>query len=271
MDVVQQTDFPNDDPSGGHGTHTMGTMCGNSTVSDDTIGVAPGANWIAANGINQSATVTGFVNDVLAAFQWMADPDSNEATIDDVPDVVQNSWGVNGDFPGFADCFDDWNNAIINCEAAGVVVVFSAGNEGPNAETIRSPATYEIDSVTVFAVGAVNADSDTIPPYDIAEFSSRGPSSCSPGIAIKPEVCAPGVEVYSSIPGLVSQPNRYTRLNGTSMAGPHVSGIVALMREANPNAEVREIKSVLMRTAMDWVSREKTTITAWASWTHSRQ
>ncbi|MBU0691341.1 S8 family serine peptidase [bacterium] len=251
LDVVGNSTFPYDDPMNGHGTHTMGTICGNSTVSNDSIGVAPGARWIASNGINQSATAQGFTNDILAAFQWMADPDSNELTIDDVPDVVQNSWGVNGDFPGFSDCYPSWNNVIVNCEAAGVVVVFSAGNEGPSSETLRSPATYEIDSVTVFSVGAVDADSDTIPPYEIAGFSSRGPSSCSPGIAIKPEVCAPGVDVYSSIPGTTSQPNSYTRHDGTSMAGPHVAGIVALMREANPNADVREIKSVLMRTAVD--------------------
>lgn len=251
LDVVDDTTFPNDDPLNGHGTHTMGTMCGNSTVSNDSIGVAPNAQWIASNGINQAASVQGFTNDVLHAFQWMADPDSNELTIDDVPDVVQNSWGVNGSFPGFSDCYSSWNNAIINCEAAGVVVVFSAGNEGPSTESLRSPATYEIDSVTVFSVGAVDADSDTIPPYTIAYFSSRGPSSCSPGIAIKPEVCAPGVDVYSSVPGTTGQPNNYTRHDGTSMAGPHVAGIVALMREANPNADVREIKSVLMRTAID--------------------
>ncbi|MCC6477209.1 S8 family serine peptidase [bacterium] len=247
FDVVRTSDFPEDDsPSGGHGTHVMGTICGNSTSSNDSIGVAPGAEWIACNGIDQGSS-NEFDNDILHAFQWFADPDSNSATLDDVPDVVHNSWGVDGRFSGYSDCYQVWNEVIVNCEAAGVVVTYSAGNEGPSSRTLRSPATVQIDSVTVFSVGAVDADADTIPPYEIASFSSRGPTDCPPFSPIKPEVCAPGVDVYSSFPdGL------YTRLSGTSMAGPHVAGVVALMRQANPNAEVREIKSILMRTAHDY-------------------
>ncbi len=244
LPAVGVSQFPEDDE--GHGTHVMGTICGNSTVSNDSIGVAPGARWIASNAIGQAGG-NAFNNDILASFEWMSDPDGNSATIDDVPDVVQNSWGVDGRFNGYQDCFQLWNNAILNCEAAGVVVVFSAGNEGPNARTLRSPATIQIDSVTVFAVGAVDADADTVPPYSAPVFSSRGPSDCEPLNAIKPEVCAPGVDVYSAFPNV-----SYGRLSGTSMAGPHVAGVVALMREANPNADVREIKSVLMRTAEDF-------------------
>lgn len=247
LDVVRNSTFPEDDsPSGGHGTHVMGTICGNSTVTNDSIGVAPGAQWIACNAIDQGSS-DAFDNDILTAFQWFADPDSNSATLDDVPDVVHNSWGVDGRFSGYSDCYQLWNQAIVNCEAAGVVVTFSAGNEGPSSRTLRSPATVQIDSVTVFSVGAVDANADTIPPYNIASFSSRGPTDCPPFSLIKPEVCAPGVDVYSSFPD-----GNYTRLSGTSMAGPHVAGIVALMREANPNAEVREIKSILMRTAIDY-------------------
>jgi len=229
----------------GHGTHVMGTMCGNSLVTNDSVGVAPEAWWIACR-VFEQAGGEELNNDVLDGFQWFADPDGDPFTIDDVPDVVQNSWGVSGAMPGYSDCFDLWNNAIVNCEAAGVVVVYSAGNEGSGAQTVRSPATFEIDSVTVFAVGAVDATNDTIPPYNIANFSSRGPSSCSPFTAIKPEVCAPGVDVYSSTNGT------YGYKDGTSMAGPHVAGIVALMREANPDVEVRRIKSLLRRTAHDY-------------------
>jgi hypothetical protein len=244
---VRNSTFPEDNSvDGGHGTHVMGTICGNSASSNDSIGVAPLAQWIACNAIDQGSN-GGFNNDILDAFEWMADPDGNSATIEDVPDVVHNSWGVDGRFPGYTDCFQLWNDVIVNCEASGVVVTYSAGNEGSTARTLRSPATIELDSVTVFSIGAVNANSDTIPPYTIATFSSRGPTDCPPFTAIKPEVSAPGVDVYSSFPR-----NNYIRLSGTSMAGPHVAGIVALMREANPNAEVREIKSILMRTAHDF-------------------
>ncbi len=244
LDVIGNSQFPEDEA--GHGTHVMGTICGNSTTSNDSTGIAPGAQWIACNAIGQPGG-QAFNNDILAAYQWMADPDGNSATIIDVPDVVQNSWGVDGRFPGYSDCFQFWNDAIVNCEAAGVAVTFSAGNEGDNERTLRSPATIELDSVTFFSVGAVDANSDTIPPYTIANFSSRGPTDCPPFTAIKPEVCAPGVDVYSSLPG-----GNYGYLSGTSMAGPHVAGIIALMREANPNADVREMKSILMRTAEDF-------------------
>ena len=246
-DAVGTTSYPRD--LEGHGTHVMGTLCGNSEITNDSIGVAPDARWIACNAIDQSSAEE-FDNDVLSAFQWFSDPDGNPFTIEDVPDVVQNSWGVRGAWPGYEECFNFWNNAIINCEAAGVVVTFSAGNEGSSgAQTCRSPATVAIDSVTVFAIGAVDATNDTIPPYLIASFSSRGPSDCPPFTAIKPEVCAPGVSVYSSIPG-----GHYGQHNwdGTSMAGPHVAGIVALMRQACPDADVRDIKSILMRTAHDY-------------------
>jgi len=235
--------FPADDH--GHGTHTTGTMCGNSTVSNDSVGVAPHAEWIACNAIDQG--VGGDINnDIMTSFQWFADPDGNPLTIHDVPDVVENSWGVHSGFPGYTDCFNLWNDAIINCEAAGVVTVFSAGNSGPGAQTCGSPGGVALDSVTMFAVGAVNATSDTIPPYEIASFSSRGPTDCPPGTAIKPEVCAPGVDVYSSYPD-----GGYTYMDGTSMSGPHVSGIVALLRQASPDAEVPLIKSILMRSAHD--------------------
>lgn len=243
LDVISTSTMPSD--LHGHGTHTTGTMCGNSSISNDSIGVAPNAKWIACNAIGQSAG-NEIDSDILAGFQWFADPDHNSQTIEDVPDVINNSWGVGPWVGAYPDCYNYWDAAIINCEAAGTVVIFSAGNNG-TASSLGSPATVAIDSVTHFAIGAVDATNDTIPPYQIASFSSRGPSSCAPDTAIKPEVSAPGVDVYSSMPG-----NSYSLMDGTSMAGPHVAGIIALMREANPNIDVREIKSILMRTAIDY-------------------
>jgi subtilisin family serine protease len=241
LDVNGTTVTPAD--GNGHGTHTMGTICGNSTTSNDSVGVAPGAQWIACRAIDQGGG-SELDNDVLHAFQWFADPDENPLTIEDVPDVVSNSWGVSPSVGSYPVCFNFWNDVIINCEAAGVVVLFCAGNEGVRG--LRSPATVALDSVTHFAVGAVDATNDTLPPYNIASFSSRGPSSCPPDTAVKPEVCAPGVDVYSCWPG-----GTYLMMSGTSMAAPHVAGIVALMREACPDADVREIKSILMRSAVD--------------------
>ena len=229
----------------GHGTHVMGTLCGLGAATADTIGVAWQAEWIADNAINQN-TGTAFDNDVLAAFQWFADPDGDTTTIDDVPDVVQNSWGIDHRFSGYVDCDYRWQTVIENCEAAGVVVTFSAGNEGPSARTHRSPANICNTPTTNFAIGAVDATHYNF-PYPIAGFSSRGPSDCD-GVTKKPEVVAPGVQVYSSVPGGGYEQNGW---DGTSMAGPHVAGVVALMRQANPDLTVDSIKQILMNTAVD--------------------
>jgi subtilisin family serine protease len=223
----------------GHGTHTMGTMTG--TAPGNEIGVAPGALWIADNSINQGVG-TEFDNDVLTGLQWFADPDGNSGTTEDVPDVVQHSWGVYENL-GYPDCDSRWWTAIDNCEAAGVVNTWSAGNEGPSPASLRSPADRSDSPYNAFSVGSTQHS----PPYTISGFSSRGPSTC-PGTLhpIKPEVVAPGSNIWSAVPG-----GGYGNNSGTSMAGPHVAGTVALMRAANPDIDVDTIKQILMSTATD--------------------
>ena len=248
LDVLgTNTTFPND--SNSHGTHTMGTMTGNSPTTLDTVGVAWGAKWIAANAINQGVG-SGFDNDVITCFQWFMNPDGDSQTMDDVPDVVQNSWRINEGFGGdYTDCDTRWWAAIDNCEAAGVAVIFSAGNEGPGAGTIGSPPDRATTEYNGFSIGACDATNYNA-PYPIASFSSRGPSGCAApaDLRIKPEVCGPGVDVYSSIPG----GGYSSSFSGTSMSGPHVSGIVPLLREANPNLSVDDIKQIIIETAIDY-------------------
>ncbi|MFQ6103842.1 MAG: S8 family serine peptidase [Candidatus Glassbacteria bacterium] len=245
LDLINESpDFPVD--TYGHGTHVMGTETGLGAATGDTVGVAWGAQWIACNAINQNVG-PAFDNDVITAFEWFADPDGDPQTVDDVPDVVQNSWGINEWFGyDYTDCDSRWWEVIDNCEAAGVVVTFSAGNEGPDDESLRSPADRATTPYNVFSIGAVDATNYDY-PYPIASWSSRGPTGCDHS-TIKPEVVAPGVDVYSCIPG-----GGYSDYySGTSMAGPHVAGVVGLMREANPNLTVDEIKEVLMITAHDF-------------------
>ena len=231
------TSFPVDQHY--HGTHVMGTMTG--LAADDTIGVAPGALWIATNIINSDAG-SAFDNGVIASLEFMADPDGDPLTTDDVPVVVQNSWGVNEGFTGYYDCDSRWWDAIDACEAAGVVLTWSAGNEGSGSETLRSPADRAASPYNCFSVGSTIATA----PYTISDFSSRGPSGCGGTYAMKPEVCAPGSDIYSAEPG-----GGYQYLSGTSMAGPHVAGVVALMRASNPNLDVITVKEMLMATAID--------------------
>ena len=229
-------DFPVDNDF--HGTHVMGTLTG--LAPDDTIGVAPGALWIAANTINQDVS-SEFDNDVIASLEWFADPDGDPVTTDDVPCVVQNSWGVFEGL-GYPDCYSYWWNAIDNCEAAGVLLTWSAGNEGPDIASLRSPADRADSPYNAFSVGSTQH----YEPYEISDFSSRGRSVCGGLYATKPEICAPGSDIYSAQPG-----GGYGNMSGTSMAGPHVAGVVALMCAANPTLDVETIKQVLMDTALD--------------------
>lgn len=243
LDVVgAASQFPADDGSG-HGTHVTGTLVG--AAGSDTIGVAWGAQWIAANAIAQGVG-SEFDNDILRCLQWFADPDGDPGTVDDVPDVVLGAWGVSESL-GYADCDARWWWAIDACEAAGVVLLWSAGGDGPGASTIRSPADRATTPTNSFSVGAVDAAHYAF-PFPVTSFSSRGPSGCQApeALRVKPEVVAPGVDVRSCVPG-----GGYSVWSGTAMASAHVAGVVALMRSANPDLDVDTIKAVLMQTARD--------------------
>jgi subtilisin family serine protease len=232
-------DFPFD--SGSHGTHTMGTVCGGAP--GDEVGVAPGAHWISSGAIDR-AGISQTVEDAIESFEWLVDPDGNPETNWDVPDVCSNSWRVTSGH-GYPPCDETFWTYLDACEAAGIVILFSAGNEGPGSETIGRPPDRATTEYMCCSVGAVDAED---PDWTIASFSSRGPSYCTPSgdEAIKPEISAPGVSVRSSVPG-----GGYSQYSGTSMASPHVNGVVALMRQAAPNMSVDHIKQILYETAVD--------------------
>jgi subtilisin family serine protease len=223
-----------------HGTHVMGTVAG--LAPGDTIGVAPGALWIAANVVNNPSGQEAFDNAVIASLEFMTDPDGDPATGDDVPVVVHNSWGVSEIFGDYLGCDSRWWDAIDAVETAGIVLTWAAGNEGPTAGTVRSPANRASTALNAFSVGSTALRE----PFAVSRFSSRGPSDCGGVFAVKPEVAAPGETILSARPG-----GGYQVLSGTSMAGPHVAGIVALMRAASPDADVVSIKQALIDTARD--------------------
>ena len=237
------TNYPTPLDDGGHGTHTMGTICGR-TPSGDTIGVAIDAQWIAAAAIDRGGGIPRTVADAITSFEWIADPDSNPATVWDVPDVCSNSWGVTTGH-GYPPCDETFWQVIDAAEAAGVVVVFAAGNEGPTASSLRRPADRASTLYSTFSVGAVSGATESMP---IADFSSRGPSNCTPdgSSTFKPEVCAPGVNVRSSYNN-----GGYTTMSGTSMACPHTAGVVALVRQANPNLTSEQVKRIIYETAVE--------------------
>ncbi|HLT24099.1 MAG TPA: S8 family serine peptidase [Ignavibacteria bacterium] len=235
IDPSGGTTSPND--CDGHGTHTVGTMCGRA--GSDTIGVAPDAQWIAAKTICGGSGTSNH----MIAWQWALNPDSNVNTINDMPDAIGNSWH---DPTITNQCVNVYVGMLNSMEAAGVAIVFSAGNSGPGASTITRPKNVNTNPVNSFAVGNINGNTSF--PWPINAGSSRGPSLCggTGTLLIKPEVVAPGTSVRSSYGN-----GGYANLTGTSMACPHVVGSVALLKSAFPNKTGKEILEALHSTARD--------------------
>ncbi len=221
-----------------HGTHTMGTMTGDDEQGNQ-IGVAPGARWMACRNMERG---WGKPSSYIECFQWfMAPTDLGGLNPDPdrAPHVVNNSWFCSSE----EGCIDLTVNelihtAVINLKASGVVVVVSNGNAGPNCSTTVGPATYFEES---FSVGSTRSDDF------ISKFSSRGPVLIDGSNRMKPNVSAPGSDVRSSTPG-----GNYDTFSGTSMAGPHVVGLVALVLSANPALAgyVDDIENIVEQTAI---------------------
>ncbi len=214
-----------------HGSHTMGTMVGHDDVLGDTIGVAPGAKWISAGVLDIQGT------SLIDAFEWAANPDGDLNSVGDIPDVINHSWGVPE-----VECADIFYRLSDNLEALGIVNIFAAGNEGGIA-SIRNPANRALDSIDCFAIGSISITVVDTPKVE--NSSSRGPSDCNG--AFKPNVVAPGSIIRSALID-----GNYGIKGGTSMAAPHVSGMVPLLREKNPNATVDEIKTAILVSARDF-------------------
>ena len=223
---------------GSHGTHTMGTMTGDDGLGNQ-IGVAPGADWVGCRNMERG---WGQPSSYLECFQWFLAPtdlNGENANPDKSPHVINNSWYC-ADIEGCTDLniSDLLRVAIVNLKAAGVVVVVSNGNAGPWCGSTTGPPAYFEES---FSIGATRLD-DTI-----ASFSSRGPVLIDGSGRQKPNVSAPGQNVRSSTPN-----GGYANFSGTSMAGPHVAGLVALVLSARPDlaGQVELIEQFIEETAV---------------------
>ncbi|MCA9972820.1 MAG: S8 family serine peptidase [Anaerolineales bacterium] len=228
-----------------HGTHTLGTIVGNDLApgnpawpagAANAVGMAPGASWIGCRNMDQG---NGTPATYAECYQWFIAPtdlngqNPNPAA---APHVINNSWGC----PTSEGCTDP--NVLLtvvqNVRAAGIVTVHSAGNSGSSCSSVNTPsAIYDAS----FTVGATTS-SDTI-----ASFSSRGPVTVDGSGRLKPDISAPGTNIRSTVPG-----GGYGSKQGTSMAGPHVAGLVALIISANPAlaGQVDAIEQIITQSAL---------------------
>lgn len=244
--VVARVDFTPGgagDDAYGHGTHLAGLIAGNGAASGGKWrGVAPGAHLVSVKVAGPDGSTD--VSVVIAALQWVVTHRDQYGI-----KVLNLAFGTDSVQPY---AIDPLNAAVERAWAAGITVVVSAGNRGPSAGTINKPG----DDPFVITAGA--ADLKQTPERwddEVAPFSSRGRTQ--DGFE-KPDLVAPGTTIVatrdagSTIDGLHPQAivdGDYFKGTGTSQAGAIVSGVAALMYEANPSLRPNAVKGILMGTA----------------------
>lgn len=232
FDPWEGTTEPTD--TGGHGTHTLGTVLGQGGI-----GVAPGARWIACRNLARNLGNPGYYLDCMQ-FLFAPFPLGGDPFTDGDPargaHVTNNSWGC----PPEEGCDSiTLSIGVEHLRNAGQMMIVSAGNEGPACDTVWAPANAD----AAFTVGAIDPRTG-----EIASFSSRGPVTGDGSGRIKPDIAAPGVDILSSIPGGAYAESGFS---GTSMAGPHVTGLVALLWSADPSliGDIDATEQIIIDTA----------------------
>jgi serine protease AprX len=268
----------NPDDGNQHGTACMGmasaTGLDASGAQTNFTGSAPDAALVDVR-IGTDAGAGPFENYLLSqefyesamnGLQWIIDhKDDAWAGADEDDhgiDIISLSWGITSHEGGGSDGEDMHSRILNEAMEAGIVVSVAAGNDGPSNDGLSGMGSSSL-SITV---GATD-DKNTIDRTDdtVAGYSSRGPrrdnGDGNPLDELKPEVSAPGTNIVQA-EGCITQggcnnflggdasENGYTnRGSGTSYATPSVSGIIALMLEANPELSTAEVKEILKFTA----------------------
>jgi len=203
-----------------HGTHVSGTIAGGDR-QNNLIGVAPGAKIVMAGVVEQGYDA------MIDGMQWFLDAEKNPIVANKIR-AVGCSWNSGG-----APDQEVFYRAIAAWEAAGILPVFSAGNNGDGG--ITNPHEYP----GTFAVAAYGSDGK------VASFSSRGPGHYKGQDTQKPDIAAPGVDITSSVPG-----GKYEEMSGTSMAQPHVTGTTALLLQVKADLNPAQLREVLVKSAV---------------------
>jgi serine protease AprX len=227
-DMVGGKTQPYDDQ--GHGTHVSGIAAGTGEASEGKFkGVAPEASLVGVKVLD--ANGSGSFSDVIKGIQWVVE-NKDKYKIN----VMNMSLGGRAS-QSYKD--DPVAQAVEKVFEAGIIPVIAAGNSGPSAKTVGTPA-HALNCITVAALD----DKGTIERSDdgIASFSSRGPTPYDN--LVKPDVAAPGVKITAPKAGT----NEYTTMSGTSMATPYTAGVVALMVNAKPDIKPQEAKDLIFST-----------------------
>jgi serine protease AprX len=231
----------------GHGTHVASTIAGSGAAAkqpgltgSDYSGVAPDAKLV---GFKIASLVQGVEYDfgweanAMAAIEYLMEHNKQLGV-----SIVHNSWGI-------AEVTDPDSEPVIQMVRAavqsGLIFVFSAGNSGPGKNTVGWPGAMG----NVITVGSTVKTA----PYAMSSFSSRGPQV---------DVTAPGSDIVAarSKGAVIDFANTetppqdmpfYMAISGTSMSSPHVSGVVALLKQAYPKLTGQVAEEILERTAVD--------------------
>lgn len=240
--------LPNSDEGGGHGTHVAGTVAGTGEASNGEIaGAARGASIY---GLGVGAGI--HVPQAVGGLQWVVD---NHDKVDPPIRVVNNSWGSEGARSNPNDIVTKLTNTLIS---RGVVVVWAAGNDGGDGTTIRT--NPYANNTTPGNISVANYDDGQQGKRNgtLSSSSSRGQADAPD---TWPDVSAPGSRIMSTcrltlpVCSMHLEPNRrylnlYSGLSGTSMAAPHVAGVVAQLLQAAPSLTPGDVERALEATAL---------------------
>jgi serine protease AprX len=254
LPITYTEGVPNTDLGSGHGTHCAGTIGGTGAMSNGLYrGVAPGAKLV---GYGSGAVL--LILDAVGGLDYAA---TNQFSYGAPIRVVSNSWGSSGDF----DPLDPVSISTYELYKRGIVSVFAAGNDGAGEDTHNPYA----QAPWVISVGATEKDGVLTSFSSRGKFGEQGTFQTADGKSWtyfnEPVISAPGVDIVSTraltgaLPPLEAEHDAdtlnpaylpfYTHMSGTSMATPHVAGIIALMFEANPNLTPMQVRDILERTA----------------------
>lgn len=251
----------NTDTNSGHGTHCAGTIAGSGVMSDGKyMGAAPGADLV---GYGSGAAIA--ILDAVGGYDYAI---NNVFSFNSPIRIMSNSWGSSGKFSPD----DPVSIASYKAYKLGIMSVFAAGNSGPGEDSHNPYAQIPWG----MSVGAGDKFGN------LAGFSSRGLKGESGSFTMpdntewtynnEVSIVAPGVNIISTraSTNLVANGGDadieaieteylpfYTMISGTSMATPHVAGIIALMMEANPDLSILEIKQLIQETATNMPGFEK--------------